>query len=69
MIKFAISAYFAAIALGIALNVHGIVLCFKASVVLGVLSLFVQGSGAVESLVYWGGYDIAAHLAQALGLA
>ncbi len=50
-------------------SIAGIVMCFKASVVLGIISLLVQGSGLLE---FWGnllgGYDIAQHLARALGL-
>lgn len=51
------------------INIKGIIMCFQASVVLGVGSLFLQGAGATETLVYWiGGYDIAEHLARALSL-
>ena len=50
-------------------TVKGWILAFHASVILGVLVLFLQGSGFVEWVVNAvSGYDIAAHLARALGL-
>ena len=48
--------------------IWGTVMCFKASIILGVGSLFLQGAGLLE---FWvnaiGGYDIAQHLAHSLG--
>lgn len=50
-------------------TVVGWVMCFHASIILGIISLFVQGSGLLEWCIYEiSGYDIASHLAQALGL-
>lgn len=50
------------------LNIIGIVQCFHAHVFLGVGSLVIQGSGIVECVGNWFGYDIAQHLAGAIGL-
>ena len=47
----------------------GIVMCFQANVLLGVASLPLQGSGFLEWVVFKvGGYDIALHVARAVGL-
>ncbi|MBX9724721.1 MAG: hypothetical protein K2X81_25170 [Candidatus Obscuribacterales bacterium] len=49
--------------------VQGIIMVFKASLVLGIVSLFFQVPYCIEALVYWvTGYDIALHIAQAMAL-
>ena len=49
--------------------IQGIVMIFHASIVLGIISLFFQVPYFVESVVYWvTGYDIALHIALALGI-
>ena len=64
-----ISAILAFLAFAIFANIYGIVMCFKASVVLGVGTIFAEGSGFLEAMVWWiGGYNIAEHEARALNL-
>ena len=47
----------------------GVVMCFQANVLLGFASLPLQGSGFLEWVVFKvGGYDIALHVARAVGL-
>ncbi|HEY9774562.1 MAG TPA: hypothetical protein V6C81_12235 [Planktothrix sp.] len=62
-------AWLAFVIVGAVAWIQGIIMVFHASVVLGIVSLFVQVPYVLESVVYWfTGYDIALHIARALGL-
>jgi hypothetical protein len=59
----------AALILALCIWIEGLIMCFHASVVIGIVGLFTQVPFGLEALVYWfTGYDIALHIAQALAL-
>jgi hypothetical protein len=49
--------------------IQGLIMCFHASIVVGIVGLFLQAPFCLETIVYWcSGYDMALHIARALGL-
>ena len=49
--------------------IQGLIMTFKASIVLGICGLFLGAPWAVEAVVWWfTKYDLAQHIAKAFGL-
>ena len=49
--------------------IQGLIMCFKASIVLGIAGFFLGAPWALEAVCWWfTHYDIAKHIATALGL-
>lgn len=64
-----IGAMFGLAAATVIANFIGIVMCFKASLLLGLASLVLEGTGLIEFTINLFGYNIAAEIARALQLA